>query len=144
MLAEWRYANPKKTSEMYYVELKPSIGDDYHTVLNQISNRREMNETHIKQKTSQNVRYILVIGTYDGTGVSFENVKKIFKNEKIDVVLEKDIDSVKLPKIESDFRISPFEIPALNEIFKILDSVKKIIHSTNECFADSKNSAAGF
>ena len=144
LLAEWRYANPRKTSEMYYVELKPSIGDDYHTVLNQISNRREMNETHIKQKTSQNVRYILVIGVYDGTGVSFENVKRIFKTEEIDVVLEKDIDNVKLPKIERDFRISPFEIPAMNEIFNILDSVKKTIRSANEFFADSKNSAAGF
>lgn len=144
LLAEWRYANPRKTSEMYYIELKPSIGDDYHTVLNQISNRREMNETHIKQKTSQNVRYILVIGVYDGTGVSFENVKSIFENEEIDVVLEKDIDSVKLPKIESDFRISPFEIPALNEIFIILDSVKKTIRSTDECFADKNNRASGF
>lgn len=144
LLAEWRYANPKKTSEMYYVELKPSIGDDYHTVLNQISNRREMNETHIKQKTSQNVRYILVIGVYDGTGVSFENVKRIFKTEEIDVVLEKDIDNVKLPKIECDFRISPFEIPALNEIFNILDSVKKTIRSANEFFADRTNRASGF
>ena len=144
LLAEWRYTNPRKTSEMYYVELKPSIGDDYHMVLNQISNRREMNETHIKQKTSQNVRYILVIGVYDGTGVSFENVKRIFKTEEIDVVLEKDIDNVKLPKIERDFRISPFEIPALNEIFNILDSVKKTIRSANEFSADSKNSAAGF
>ncbi|SFM13959.1 hypothetical protein SAMN05421830_11615 [Desulfomicrobium norvegicum] len=144
LLGEWRYVNPKKTNELYYVELKPSIGDDYHAVLNQISNRREMNETHIKQKTSQNVRYILVIGAYDGTGVSFENVKRIFKTEELDVVLEKDIDDVKLPKIERDFRISPFEIPALNEIFNILDSVKKTIRSANEFFEDSKNSAAGF
>jgi len=144
LLAEWRYANPKKTSELYYVELKPSIGDDYHTVLNQISNRREQNKMYIKQKASQNVRYILVIGVYDGTGVSFENVKSIFKSEEIDVVLEKDIENVKLPKIESDFRISHSELPALIEIFNILDSMKKTIRSTDECFADKNNRASGF
>ena len=144
LLAEWRYANPKKTSELYYVELKPSIGDDYHTVLNQISNRREMNKMHFKQNASQTVRYILVIGAYDGTGVSFENFKSIFKNEDIEVVLEKDIDNGNLPNIEIDFRISPFEIPALNEIFNALDSVKKTICSANEFFADRSNRASGF
>ncbi|MDO9584535.1 MAG: hypothetical protein Q7J24_15735 [Desulfomicrobium sp.] len=144
LLGEWRYVNPKKTNELYYVELKPSIGDDYHTVLNQISNRREQNKKHIKQKTSQNVRYILVIGVYDGTGVSFENVKKIFKNEDIDIVLEKDVDNVTLPKIENDFRISPSEIHVLNEIFNILYSVKKIICITNESFSDRNNRVSGF
>lgn len=142
--AEWRYKNPQIISELYYIEIKPTIGDDYHTVLNQILNRREMNKLHFKQKASQTVRYLLVIGAYDGTGVSFENVKSIFKNEDIDVVLEKDINNVNLPKIERDFRISPFEIPALNEIFNILDSVKKTIHSANEFFADRTNRASGF
>lgn len=142
--AGWRYENPEITNELYYIELKPSIGDDYHTVLNQISKRREMNKVHFKQKGSQSVKYLLVIGAYDGTGVNFENVKSIFKNEDIEVVLEKDIDNVKLPKIERDFRICPFEIPALNEIFNILDSVKKTIRSTNEYFADRNNRASGF
>jgi hypothetical protein len=142
--AEWRYKNPQITSELYYIEIKPTIGDDYHTVLNQILNRREMNKLHFKQKASQTVRYLLVIGAYDGTGVSFENVKRIFKNEEIDVVLETDIDNVNLPKIESDFRISPSELPALNEIFKILDSVKKAICSANDYFASKNNRASGF
>jgi hypothetical protein len=142
--ADWCYKNPKISSELYYIEIKPTIGDDYHTVLNQISKRREMNKVHFKQKASQTVRYLLVIGAYNGTGVSFENVKKIFKNEEIDVVLEKDIDSVKLPKIESDFRISPLEIFALNEIFNTLDSVKKTIRSADECFEDKKKRASGF
>lgn len=142
--AEWRYKNPQITSELYYIEIKPTIGDDYHTVLNQILNRREMNRLHFKQKASQTVKYILVIGVYDGTGVSFQNVKGIFKNEEIDVVLETDIDNVKLPKIESDFRIIPSELPALNEILNMLDSVKKTIRSANECFADRNNRASGF
>jgi len=142
--AEWHYKIPKITSELYYIEIKPTIGDDYHTVLNQISNRREMNRLHFKQKASQTVRYILVIGVYDGTGVSFENVKRIFKNEEIDVVLETDIDNVKLPKIESNFRISPCELHALNEIFNILDSVKKAICSANDYFASKNNRASGF
>lgn len=142
--AEWRYANPSTTSELYYIELKPSIGDDYHTVLNQISNRREQNKKYIQQKRSQNVRYLLVIGAYDGTGVSYENFKSIFTNEDIEVVLETDIDNVKIPNMENDFRISPFEIPALNEIFKDLDSVKKTIRSANEFFADRSNRASGF
>lgn len=142
--AEWRYKNPQIISELYYIEIKPTIGDDYHTVLNQILNRREMNKLHFKQKASQTVRYLLVIGAYDGTGVSFENVKSIFKNEDIDVALEKDINNVNLPKIERDFRISPYEIPALNEIFNILDSVKKTIRSANEFFADRTNRASGF
>ncbi|NCB85693.1 MAG: hypothetical protein EOM44_14570 [Bacteroidia bacterium] len=142
--AEWRYKNPQITSKLNYIEIKPTIGDDYHTVLNQILNRRDMNKLHFKQKASQTVRYILVIGAYDGTGVSFENVKGIFKNEDIEVLLENDIDNVTLPKIESDFRISPSEISALNEIFNILDSVKKTISIVDECFADRNNCASGF
>jgi hypothetical protein len=142
--SEWRYENPEITNELYYIELKPSIGDDYHTVLNQISNRREKNKTYIKQKSSQNVKYILVIGVYDGTGISFEHVKKIFRNEEIDIVLEQDIMNVNLPNIENNFTISPFEIPALNEIFNILDSVKKTIRCANEWFANINNRAAGF
>ncbi|UTF51823.1 hypothetical protein NLA06_08035 [Desulfomicrobium sp. ZS1] len=142
--ADWRYKNQKINSELYYIEIKPSIGDDYHAVLNQISNRREMNKMHFKQKASQNVRYLLVIGAYDGTGVSYENFKSIFKNEDIEVVLEAEIDNVKIPKIENDFRISFFEIPALNEIFNILDSVKKTIKSADECFVNRKNRASGF
>jgi len=35
-------------------------------------------------------------------------------------------------------------IPVLNEIFNILDYVKKTIYITYECFADRKNHAAGF
>lgn len=141
--ADWRYQTPKITSELYYIEIKPAIGDDYHTVLNQISNRREMNMMHFKEKASQTVRYLLVIGAYDGTGVSFENVKRIFKHEEIDVVLETDIDNVKLPNIESNFKISPCELPTLNKIFNILDSVKKTICITNEFFADMHNRTSG-
>jgi hypothetical protein len=103
-----------------------------------------MNKMHFKQKASQTVRYLLIIGAYDGTGVSFENFKSIFKNEDIKVVLEKDIDNGNLPNIENDFRISPFEIPALNEIFNALDSVKKKIRSANDFFADRSNRASGF
>lgn len=134
---EWHYNNPKITSELYYVEIKPTIGDDYHAVLNQISNRREMNKRYFKQKASQSVRYLLVIGAYDGTGVSFENVKRIFKNEEIEIILEKDIDNVNLPMIESDFRITPSEIPALNKIFKILDFVRQNLNKSNEYFSSS-------
>ena len=53
--ADWRYKNQKITSELYYIEIKPSIGDDYHAVLNQISNRREMNKMHFKQKTAYEI-----------------------------------------------------------------------------------------
>ena len=105
---------------------------------------KNRNKTYIKQKSSQNVKYILVIGVYDGTGISFEHVKKIFRNEEIDIVFEQDIMNVNLPNIENNFTISPFEIPALNEIFNILDSVKKTIRSANEWFANINNRAAGF
>lgn len=140
--AEWRYANPSKTSELYYIELKPSIGDDYHTVLNQISHRRNMNKIAFKPKASQKVNYLLIIGAYDGTGVTFEDVKRIFKNEEIDIILELDIWNTTLPTIERNFSISPYEILTLNEIFCLLDSVKQSF--INDCSVDKNRMASGF
>lgn len=59
------------------IELKPLIGDDFPSVLRQM------------KKLKAN---ILIIGSYQGKGASFEELKLFFKNENIQVVLESDIE----------------------------------------------------
>lgn len=63
-------------------ELKPVVGDDYPTIL------RQMKRLHVRH---------LIVGDYMGEGVKSDMFVKIFWNERIVVLFERDIENVKLP-----------------------------------------------
>ena len=55
-----------------------------------------------------------------------------------------DIGNTTLPMIEGNFSINPSEIPSLNEIFCLLDSVKASFINENDCSVDKNRIASGF
>jgi hypothetical protein len=63
------------------IEIKPSLGDDYPSVLRQI----------LRYKTNFNVSFVLLIDRYVGEGATIEQVRKIFEKSKIKILFVKDI-----------------------------------------------------
>lgn len=68
-----------------YVELKPSVGDDYPAILRQMMATRE--------RLSGIIASVLFIGDggYTGTGATLEQVQAIFLSRKVHIVLLKDL-----------------------------------------------------
>ena len=70
------------------VELKPSVGDDFPSVLRQMKS---------------NGSSTLVIRNYTGTGASYEEFKNYFTSQGITVVTENEIEEVIIPPYDSTF-----------------------------------------
>lgn len=68
------------SQQVFVVEAKPTIGDDYPTILRQI-----------KRAFSLDRKYILLYGEYTGSGVDEATFRKIFTNERIAPVRVSDI-----------------------------------------------------
>jgi hypothetical protein len=62
----------------YWIELKPTLGDDYPAVLRQIKQAMKLAGTYDAT---------LIIGSYTGIGASFELLKTIFTASHINVIL---------------------------------------------------------
>ena len=106
-----------------YLELKPSMGDDFPAVLRQI----KVNKKRVIEKNRPYVvkaAWVLVIGAYTGQGATFEEVKKLFNTENIYVVLEQEIEGVQLPQYEPKITIESLEIGELQESLKIVEKEK--------------------
>jgi hypothetical protein len=70
-------------------EIKPILSDDYPCVLRKLTNQIQITETSNKSiydDTFQNTRYILIIENFTSTYTTKEQLIKIFKQSKIDVV----------------------------------------------------------
>jgi hypothetical protein len=63
----------------YFIELKPTLGDDYASVLRQIDKRRMI--TH--QKTGKCVPSILIYDEFNGTSATEKQVDEIFRRSEI-------------------------------------------------------------
>jgi hypothetical protein len=59
------------------VELKPTVGDDYPTVLRQILKRRGM---HVNE-------YVLIADVFNGKGATLEQVRKMFSESGVTLIL---------------------------------------------------------
>lgn len=91
MLITWSWSVPVEgsadTGIELLVELKPSLGDDFPTVLREI-------KTHIQfagKRKFEKPRAILIVGAYAGEGASWDQVKDIFRASGITAVLESEI-----------------------------------------------------
>jgi hypothetical protein len=65
-----------------YVEVKPSVGDDYPTILRQID-----------KYSSPYGRRVLLIGEFDARGATLEQVKKIFATKRIKIVMLSELEN---------------------------------------------------
>lgn len=90
-----------ETSIEFNIELKPTVGDDYPSIL------RQMNNIGAK---------ILVLKEYTGQGATLDEVKQFFKLSYVTVLLENEIDSIELPNYD---KILEFDFDTLIEELKL-------------------------
>ncbi|HTT96883.1 MAG TPA: hypothetical protein VMF58_02450 [Rhizomicrobium sp.] len=70
--------------ETFCIEVKPSMGDDYPAALREINAQRE----RLRASNAASVRYwVLLVGHYTGQAVDQENVKALFKQSDISMVV---------------------------------------------------------
>jgi|SRR3954471_13011813 len=74
-------------SVTHAIEIKPSLGDDYPSVLRQMLKYKQIeNFKHIRY-----VEWVLFIDRYVGEGATIEQVRKIFEKSKIKILFVKEI-----------------------------------------------------
>lgn len=81
------------------IEIKPSLGDDYPAVLRQIKQSKEHYYRPIKNhyldtpRVAFKAQYVLIVGTYQGDGATWNEVVKIFALADIKAILMSDIEA---------------------------------------------------
>lgn len=124
MLAEraWHFELSKCRGGVFYVELKPSMGDDFPAVLRQIKMNKKQVKEHYRYHDFRPT-LLLVIGTYTGQGATFEEVKALFKTENINVVLEQEVEDVQLPEYRKKLTHEFLDLPELQESLKMINEI---------------------
>jgi hypothetical protein len=94
-----------------YCEIKPLLGDDYPCVLRKMKSQIALTDVHCKKEDEKqyedsktyNVRnikirthptYVLLLGAFEAESATFEQLKKIFGQSGIEVVLVSELDAV--------------------------------------------------
>jgi len=75
-----------------HIEVKPVVGDDYPAVLR-------------RMKTANN--NVLLVGEYNGTGATWEQLVKVFALSKISVVSLEEVEKVELPAVFQELPVRP-------------------------------------
>jgi hypothetical protein len=73
-----------------YVELKPSISDDFFAVLRQVTNRRD--QQNARDGHGDLDRILVVTDAVAPSNVSVDEVKAAFRTQKVDLVLSSDLE----------------------------------------------------
>lgn len=81
-----------------FIEIKPTIGDDYPSILRQIKASMPVQYEHPQTK------HCLLVGTYTGVGATKEQFVQFFQSQKYKVIFESDINNVQLPPYEEEFQ----------------------------------------
>ena len=91
-----------------FVEIKPSVGDDYPSVMRQIQANKS------KVDKNRNAVYVLLYDNFCATGASLEEVQTMFTNNNIAMVSFAQIDSI--PDDDERFSCFSKEVPAYVQI----------------------------
>jgi hypothetical protein len=81
-----------------FIEIKPTIGDDYPSILRQIKASMPVQYEHPQ------IKHCLLVGTYTGVGATKEQFVQFFQSQKYKVIFESDINNVQLPPFEEEFQ----------------------------------------
>lgn len=73
-----------------YVELKPSISDDFFAVLRQVTNRRD--QQNARDGHSDIDRIVVVTDKVHPSNVTVDDVKAAFRTQKVDLVLSSELE----------------------------------------------------
>ncbi len=100
LLITWSWSVPAEgsadTGTALLVELKPSLGDDFPTVLREIKTHIQFAGKHKYERP----RAVLIVGTYAGEGATWDQAKGIFQASGITTVFESEISSCPKREIE--------------------------------------------
>ena len=80
----------KDYSTSFYVELKPSVGDDFPSIIRQMKNNRDRVWLCGSSGCSGNSAFVLAYREYVGTGASEEEMARLFKLSGFDAYREAD------------------------------------------------------
>lgn len=81
------------------IEIKPSVGDDFPSILRQMKTSMPIRLDGYKQETF----YCLLIRDYIGEGASKDQFIQFFQSQGYRVVFTNDIEKIILPQAEEDF-----------------------------------------
>lgn len=87
------------------IEIKPTIGDDFPSVLRQMKASMPVKYDY---EDSRDVKCLLV-GTYTGVGATKEQFVQFFQSQKYRVIFASEIDQVILPEYETQFKFSDLD-----------------------------------
>ncbi|RII24981.1 MAG: hypothetical protein CXR30_19395 [Geobacter sp.] len=85
------------------LEIKPTIGDDFPSVLRQIKASMPITMEVYDNIVLKKTFYCLLVGEYTGVGASKEQFIQYFQSQKYNVIFVKDLESVLLPDYEEYF-----------------------------------------
>lgn len=80
------------------IEIKPTIGDDYPSILRQIKASMPI------QYESSQTKHCLLVGSYTGVGATKEQFIQFFQSQKYKVIFETDINNVQLPEYQEELQ----------------------------------------
>lgn len=115
-----------------FIELKPSIGDDFPSILRQIKANRQ----RVKRYDKGEVYWILIVGSYNGKGATYSEVQTFFQNEGILVIQEQDIARIDLERWNIIFSMPQ---SGLSELFKSVEAIKGYASESLALQADTEN-----
>ena len=119
---------------VYCCELKPTLSDDYPSVLRKMKNQIQLmkinNEMYYhcidlfnKDYNSDKTKYILLIKSFTSESTSIEELKKIFKQSNIDVIFTYELFTDKLLDLNVTEKLTYSEL--LEENKKLKELLKK-------------------
>lgn len=90
-----RYPDVTQTFDIW-IEIKPYLGDDYPSVLRQMTLQKKQSGS----ESTRESRFVLVVGKYGGQGVTLDQLRQIFSDASIDLVLLEEI-GCQMPAVAS-------------------------------------------
>lgn len=96
------------------------MGDEFPAVLRQI--KRSKSSKKLGNRNDES-KYVLIIGSYTGTGATYNELKTLFETDNIQVILEQEIEQVEVPTYVKSFSIDPLQLTGLQKSLKLLKEV---------------------
>jgi hypothetical protein len=78
---------------LLFIEIKPSLGDDYPCVLRKM--KTQITLTNTKYKTKYKKKYILLVDNFNSNVTTIDEIKTIFKQSNISVILLSELNITK-------------------------------------------------
>lgn len=100
----------------YFIEIKPTISDDFPAVLRQMKASMPCDGYNNYQKDKF---FVLLVGSYTGTSATREEFIEYFATQGYIVIFENDVENLILPNFDKELRVDDSIIEKINSIKKV-------------------------